>query len=432
MRQQRIARVLRKAAVLATMLGLALTRSALGLTPDNFDITLNAGETYLINGAGAAEVRFTENHDCFSVQPQAPDGLVILGGARCKGTIETRHNGRPAIYHVTVYALANPHNPLAPGKSPHALSDYHLGAAPAGSGAESTTSAGPTVPSSAAASGPGEESGHIHTETVAPPVAEGPQSSVAVLPSQAPLPPIPAPARELAAAPPHRYTTDPRVPAILRGTTIRGPHPLPRDAIALMTETSEVFDFPDPIQRVSVSNSKIADIQVVSPRQLMLVAHKPGFASLVVWNSAGQWEQHVVRVESNGHQQVLLSVIVAEVNKGKIEQEGIDLSAALKQYGISFASLPGLVAQPYSSQLGFIGSPASGLQVFAPPGGVAFPLGLVLQHYLRAGGPELGAQHQQLLPVSGKPRPGQGARAAAAAGEFRRRGPLSGRAEKFQ
>jgi pilus assembly protein CpaC len=153
-----------------------------------------------------------------------------------------------------------------------------------------------------------------------------------------------------------------------------GTHPLPNDTISLMTGNSQVFDFTSPIERVSIANSKIADIQVVSPRQLLLVGHKPGFTTLVVWNTFGQYEQRQVRIEQTGHQQVMLNVVVAEVNRTKIEQQGVDLSVALKKIGISLASLPGNVASPYTTQLGFIGSPASNLLSFAPPGGTAFPL----------------------------------------------------------
>jgi pilus assembly protein CpaC len=64
------------------------------------------------------------------------------------------------------------------------------------------------------------------------------------------------------------------------------------------------------------------------------------------------------------------------MNRGRIEQEGIDITAVLKHYGVSFASLPGFVSTPYGTSVGFLGSPASNLQVFAPPGGVAFPLAL--------------------------------------------------------
>jgi pilus assembly protein CpaC len=149
---------------------------------------------------------------------------------------------------------------------------------------------------------------------------------------------------------------------------------LPNDTISLMTGNSQVFDFTSPIERVSIANSKIADIQVVSPRQLLLVGHKPGFTTLVVWNTFGQYEQRQVRIEQTGHQQVMLNVVVAEVNRTKIEQQGVDLSVALKKIGNSLASLPGNVASPYTTQLGFIGSPASNLLSFAPPGGTAFPL----------------------------------------------------------
>ena len=45
-----------------------------------------------------------------------------------------------------------------------------------------------------------------------------------------------------------------------------------------------------------------------------------------------------------GKQQVMLNAIVAELDRTKIENQGIDISAALAKAGISLASLPGAVA----------------------------------------------------------------------------------------
>jgi len=337
------------------------------LAAENFDISLNAGEAYMIDGAGAAEVQYFGSPDCFSVQPRSSSDLLVLGACRGSGTIKTTHNGHPAIYHVTVNAIADPDHPLKPGKSPHAIND----------GASSGGGVKVSAARSEAAAKPFEDIGGVHTETVASPGPVAAASQVAVVPSQAEPPPLflgksPGPVGE--AATKHKYTTDPPTPGFRHGTEMSGTHPLPNDTISLMAGSSQVFDFAMPIERVSIANSKVADIQVVNPRQLLLVGHQSGFTTLVVWNNFGQYEQRQVRIEQTGHQQVLLNVVVAEINKTKIEQQGVDLAVALKKVGVSLASLPGMVAAPYTSALGFLGSPASSSQAFAPPGGVPFPL----------------------------------------------------------
>ncbi len=375
MKELRRLRCFLPTAIAAALASLALTVSGPALAIEKFDITLNAGEAYVIDKAGSAEVSYTGTPNCFSVQSRADGDLLVLGACRGSGTIKTTHDGHPAVYHVTVNAIASPNNPLKPGKSPPALSD-DTGSA----GAVKVTE----VKSPAPAKSSAEKSG-VHTETVTvanlhtESVAHGAQavpSQVAVVPSQMETPPLalgksPGPNEQPAAQ--HKFTTDPPAP-MPHGSDMSGVHPLPNDTIALMAGNSQVYDFATPIERVSIANSKVADIQVVSPRQLLLVGHKPGFTTLVVWNAFGQYEQRQVRIEQTGHQQVLLNVVVAEVNKSKIEQQGVNLTVALEKAGISFASLPGLVATPYTTTLGFVGSPASNLQAFAPPGGTAFPL----------------------------------------------------------
>jgi pilus assembly protein CpaC len=380
---------------------LALSFYGLALATENFNIALNAGEAFVINGAGAAEVHYSGNPNCFSVQPRADNDLLVLGACRGSGTIKTMHNGTPAIYHVTVNAIADPNKPLKAGKAPPAMTDDSNSSTAVKVTAVSSSGAVKAPPLPAANSEPAakpsqyngavhaeniEYSGihtetvqdrGVHTETLGSPATKAASSPVAVVPSQAEPPTFslgksPGPLEQAAAL--HKYRTDPPAPRSYRDMDMSGTHPLPNDTISLMTGNSQVFDFTSPIERVSIANSKIADIQVVSPRQLLLVGHKPGFTTLVVWNTFGQYEQRQVRIEQTGHQQVMLNVVVAEVNRTKIEQQGVDLSVALKKIGISLASLPGNVASPYTTQLGFIGSPASNLLSFAPPGGTAFPL----------------------------------------------------------
>jgi len=372
---------------LRTAIPVAIALQALicasAIAANSYNVTLNAGEAYMIKNAGAAEISYSGKPDCFSVQSRADGDLLVLGACRGSGTIKTTQDGHPAVYHVTVNAIANPSEPLKPGKSPPALTDN----SPSASGAKVTevSSPPPARPTSAKSAPvrPAANSG-ANTETVqvapahpapaAASVANAP-ARVAVLPSQAEPPPASLGKGPLdTAARQNKYTSDP--PAVRdrhEPNMNGGVHPLPNDTIALMAGNSQVYDFTAPIERVSIANSKVADIQVVNPHQLLLVGHKPGFTTLVVWNSLGQYEQRQVRVEQTGHQQVLLNVVVAEVNRTKIEQQGVDLSVALNKAGISLASLPGFVANPYTSTMNFI-TPTGSYTGFLPPGGNYYPL----------------------------------------------------------
>jgi pilus assembly protein CpaC len=373
MKQVRIIRFfLRTAIPVAFALQALICASA--IAANNYNVTLNAGEAYMIKNAGAAEISYSGKPDCFSVQSRADGDLLVLGACRGSGTIKTTQDGHPAVYHITVNAIANPSEPLKPGKSPPALGDN----ASSVTGAKVTEASSPaparTAPKSVSAAEIVQVAPAHSAPAPAPSMSNQP-ARVAMLPSQAEPPPVSLGKGPInLAAGQNKYTSDP--PALRERHDVNmngGAHPLPNDTIALMAGNSQVYDFNTPIERVSIANSKVADIQVVNPHQLLLVGHKPGFTTLVVWNSLGQYEQRQVRVEQTGHQQVLLNVIVAEVNKTKLEHQGIDWSVALQKAGISMASLPGFVANPYTSTMSFI-TPQGSYTGFLPPGGNYYPL----------------------------------------------------------
>ena len=89
-----------------------------------------------------------------------------------------------------------------------------------------------------------------------------------------------------------RYRNDPSVldagPGYLSDSISGGKHYLPEEAVSLMMGTSEVIDFQRRITRISVADSKIADVQVIDPFQLNLIAHQPGFTTLAIWDAEGQ------------------------------------------------------------------------------------------------------------------------------------------------
>ena len=128
---------------------------------------------------------------------------------------------------------------------------------------------------------------------------------------------------------------------------------MPADVISMMSGASEIIDFPRRLKRISIADSTIADIQVTNPYQLNLIGHKPGFTTLAVWDDQGHYVERQVRIDAGGKQQVMLNAIVAELDRTKLENQGIDISAALVKSGISLTSLPGMVATPYgpTSQL---------------------------------------------------------------------------------
>jgi pilus assembly protein CpaC len=367
------------------------------------EITLTAGEAYVIKGIDpntTPEVRFIGAPGAFNTQNKSGDSLIVLGTQRGRGSVKARIHGEEVTYNFVVNGLVDFSNPLKPGgEAPPAIStkDFRAssksldaagakldaGAGPVvtrtiseevGSAPPASTSAKPAEIASAATSSTPMTAGDAEKASVTPSAPETAAAS-----ATPPSTPADASSQGVAGQTPppvtvtQRYTTD---PAVYDGSSSDAPvasgsRYLPTSGIALMSGTSAVFDFPSAIKRVSVSNTKVADIQVINPHQLMLVGHEPGFTSLVVWDNQGHVEERQVRTEKNGHQQVLLNVTVAEVNRTRVEQQGMDITVALTKLGLSFASMPGFVATPYNRLTEITGADPG----YLPQGGDFFPLG---------------------------------------------------------
>jgi pilus assembly protein CpaC len=145
-----------------------------------------------------------------------------------------------------------------------------------------------------------------------------------------------------------------------------------------MMGTSEVIDFQRRITKISVADSKIADVQVIDPFELNLIGHSPGFTTLATWDSNGRYEERTVRIDASGRQQVMLNTIVAELDRTKLENQGINLSVAFSKMGLSLVGLPGTVATPYSAntnlQSSSSGTSATSSGGLLPTGGQIIPL----------------------------------------------------------
>jgi pilus assembly protein CpaC len=108
---------------------------------------------------------------------------------------------------------------------------------------------------------------------------------------------------------------------------------------------------------------------VINPFQINLVAHLPGFTTIALWDADGNYNERQIRVDPSGRQQVMLNTLVAELDRTAIENQGVNVSVAFLKSGISFTSLPGYVATPFSGTSSSPGSITS-----LPPGGNIIPM----------------------------------------------------------
>jgi pilus assembly protein CpaC len=353
---------------------------------DRISLTLNAGESYVIDGVApdaTPGVKVVDNARALYVYNNESGKVTLLGAEKGKWAVSLKmKDGKQVTYDVAVSSRVDIENPLKPHDAPPPITGSGLstgaaappkvgaldeGAGPVESAAGARAANPPSENVKLAANGNGSSS----------PGGSGrdwggsPESAGAPQPSQT--------ASEAMQGGVEKWKTNPAV-AVTGGDywspgVSGGKNYLPADGLALMSGTSRMIDFPARIKRVSIADTEIADIQVISPFQVNLIAHKPGFTTLAVWNTQGSYDERQVRVQTSGPQQVLLNVIVAELNRQNIENQGINISGALSATGIAFTSLPGLVASPYtqSTPLQTFGGNSSVTGAF-PAGGEPIPL----------------------------------------------------------
>jgi Flp pilus assembly secretin CpaC len=388
-------------------------------------LTLNAGESYIINNVSPGEtpaVNVITNPHALVIHNEEPGKVILLGAEAGEWTVAVKStDGSTVKYDVTVKSVADINDINHPGTSPGPIT---------GSG-KTTGTAAPVVAKLDAGAGPVDSSSSTSssssssagattvttgTETVAAAssgaVAPAPEPATSAPTAATPPPavshssfdfspsvpaasyagtPPPAPSSQTASASlsSERYRVDPSVSLtggeLRSGAVTGGRHYLPEDVVRLETGSSKIIDFATKLRRVSIADTTIADIQVINPFQVNLIGHKPGFTTLALWDQQGQYQERPVRIDPDGKQQVLLNTMVAELDRSAIENQGTNLSAALTHAGVSLVGLPGAVATPYSPSVS-VTSPSGVVsavnQSLAPAGSLT---GLVLSQGLTYG-----------------------------------------------
>ncbi len=347
-------------------------------------VSINAGETYVIENIKPGtkpSFRIARNPNAFLSYDTAPGKLTMLGAEAGRWVVTvTNTSDQTVSYDLNAFAVAKPGAPLTPGKAPPSISDAGLDARPGAGASVSSTPAMPELATISSLRSSSPESSGSYASTAAKTssayddaswnVPASPGAAMPYAPSQS-VGPLESRAGQ--------YRNDPSVldsaPGYSSESISGGRHYLPDDALSLMTGTSEVIDFQRRITRISVADSKIADVQVINPFQLNLIAHQPGATTLAIWDDQGRYEERMVRIDGSGRQQVMLNTIIAEIDRTTLENQGINLSVAFSKMGLSLVGLPGTVATPYTAntslQSSSAGSSSGGL---LPSGGQIIPL----------------------------------------------------------
>ncbi|HTW86650.1 MAG TPA: pilus assembly protein N-terminal domain-containing protein [Candidatus Binataceae bacterium] len=375
-------------------------------------ITLNTGETYVIkdlDSSATPAIRVLDNPHALVIHSEVPGELTVQGAEAGEWQIHTTSTGGGSItYDVAVNDVPSPIKPAvksaAPASAPAASGALDRGAGPIAGTTSTAAKSGAVLAATAPpASTPPVMTAAASTSTLTPVAAPAMAPAPAALPAarypatsaasgSAPptvmaetAPSIPgsggAPNGVMASqapslqGPPVKFRTDPLAPAPLASEAPNGVQRrnyLPDYSVDLMADTSEIYDFPTRITRISIADSNIADIQVINPFQINLIGHQPGFTTLAVWDSRGHYLQREVRVDRDSKEQVMLNVIVAELDRSRLENQGVNYSVALTHLGLSIVGLPGQVATPYSPQSQIIAQATAGVGAVATsaPSGV--------------------------------------------------------------
>jgi Flp pilus assembly secretin CpaC len=353
-------------------------------------LSLKAGESYVIDDVApdaTPAVNVRNNARALYIYTDKPGKVTLLGVEPGDWTVTVvLRDGRRVAYDVAVSSRIDIEHPLRPGEAPPPIagSGVDSGAAPAPVVSNLDPGAGPVDTATSPGTGAADttETVKFAAKTSNRPPNSTPETTppAATMAESAGYGAAPSQAASAAATRGMKWKSDPAIASsggdYWSPSVDGGKNFLPEDGVALMTGTSRVIDFPLQLRRVSVADTSVADVQVINPHQLNLIARKPGFTTLAIWNSRGAYQERQVRVESSGVQQVLLNVVVAELNRSNLENQGINYSVALTNYGLSIVGLPGTVATPYSQQTSLTTGGAGGSSSGAvlPPGGNIIPL----------------------------------------------------------
>jgi pilus assembly protein CpaC len=325
---------------------------------ESIAVGLHAGETFVLKGlspTGTPQVHFSDNPHSFILECGAPGKCSVIGAEAGHGSIRaTLENHKSVAYDITVSALTRPGKPLEPGVAPHPAGDIFANR-PGDPGT------GPVAPPSRFAAADNSIAGYSGTDA-------GPEGETSMA---APAPPSRAEASDGVGV--LKLGQNPRFNALElppSGPEPANRHYLPAGTVILTGGSSHIYDFAIPLSRVAIADTVVADVTVINPRQVMVVAHKPGGTTLSVWEEDGQYFERPVRVEQGGPQQVELHVVVAELDRSRLEQQGLDISAALANAGVSLVGLPGDVATPYSPGTNLSATGGAGTLAILPPTGV--------------------------------------------------------------
>ena len=124
--------------------------------------------------------------------------------------------------------------------------------------------------------------------------------------------------------------------------------------LRLKSGHSDVVDLAQPIKRIAIADPEIADANVISATQIVVIGKSIGTTSMIVWDENDDYINYTVIVESiESRKQIILRVRFMEVNKSALKEFGSDfiVKGVLGNESYEVGNFAGEVVEPFDPLL---------------------------------------------------------------------------------
>lgn len=98
----------------------------------------------------------------------------------------------------------------------------------------------------------------------------------------------------------------------------------PPQLLQLRVNAIQLIYLTSPIKRASIGCPKIADIVVVSPKEIQVIGRAPGETTMILWDQLDRTHAYTISVSEHLSSQVLLRVKIGLIDRTKTRKVGID------------------------------------------------------------------------------------------------------------
>ncbi len=105
------------------------------------------------------------------------------------------------------------------------------------------------------------------------------------------------------------------------------------NVLRLVTGKSVVIKMRNTVKKVSVANPQTADVVLINSHQVQVNPLQSGETAVIVWDNLNRYKMFSLVISDSLHEQVVLEVTVAEVNRTEAERHGFDFRATGGQFG---------------------------------------------------------------------------------------------------